>query len=166
MKRITIGRRTRRPAKGGRQLARALLRELPHLLRLVFRLVRDPAVPRFDKLLLAVVGLYLLTPLDLIPDILGPLGYVDDFYLLGMALARLVTAAGPERLLRHWDGDPHTLGYLVEGVEELGGSLPARIRRGLREVVRNPRGLRPRKRKPRIRRIRVDEEARVHLEEY
>jgi uncharacterized membrane protein YkvA (DUF1232 family) len=163
--RITIGRRKRRGKNRGREMARRLLRELPNLFKLVFRLIRDPGISRFEKLLFAGVALYMMTPLDLVPDILGPLGWVDDFYLLGMALGRLVAAAGPERLLRHWDGDPHTLGYFVEGVEELGASLPARIRRGLQNVIRDPRRLRSRKKRPIVRRIRVDRESRVHLEE-
>jgi uncharacterized membrane protein YkvA (DUF1232 family) len=166
MKRITIGRSKPSRSSKARQAARSLLREFPNLLKLVFRLVRDPEIPRFDKLLFAAVAVYMVTPLDLVPDLLGPLGFVDDFYLLGMALGRLVVGAGPERLLRHWDGDPHTLGYLVEGVEELGGSLPARVKRGLRGIIRDPRRLRPGGRKPRIRRIRVDRDAQVHLEEY
>jgi uncharacterized membrane protein YkvA (DUF1232 family) len=165
MKRITIGRRKRRQKNQGRAMARQLLRELPNLFKLVFRLIRDPSISRFDKLLFAGVAVYLMTPLDLIPDVLGPIGWVDDFYLLGMALSRIVVGAGPERLLRHWDGDPHTLGYLVEGVEELGGSLPTRIRRGLRNVIRDPRRLRPKKKRPIVRRIRVDRDSQVHLEE-
>jgi uncharacterized membrane protein YkvA (DUF1232 family) len=162
--RITIGRKKKR-RNSARQMARALLRELPNLFKLVFRLIRDPAVSRFDKLLFAAVAVYMITPLDLVPDVLGPIGFIDDFYLLGMALARLVTSAGPDRLLTHWDGDPGTLGYFVEGVEELGGSLPARIRRGLKNVVRDPRSLRPKKKRPVIRRIRVDRDSQVHLEE-
>lgn len=162
MKRITIGRRRRRDR--GRDTARRMLRQLPHLFKLVFRLLRDPAVPRFDKLLFGAVALYMITPLDLIPDVFGVLGWVDDFYLLGLALGRLVTSAGPDLLLTHWDGDAKELGYFVEGVEDLGGSLPTRIRRGLQGIVSEPRRLRP-KRGRRIRRIRVDEDARVHLEE-
>lgn len=163
MKRITIGRRRR--SSSSRSTARALLRELPNLFKLVFRLVRDPAVPRFDKLLFGAVAVYMVTPLDLIPDIFGVAGWIDDFYLLGLALGRLVTSAGADRLLEHWDGNPRTLGMLVEGVEDLGATLPDKVRRGLRGVVREPRRLRRRKGRRPVRRIRVDEEARVHLEE-
>jgi uncharacterized membrane protein YkvA (DUF1232 family) len=181
MKRITIGKR--RKKKGGRQLARALIRELPNLLRLIYRLMRDPRVPRLDKALFGAVALYLLTPMDLIPDFLGVLGWVDDFYLVGLALGRLMVSAGPDGLLRHWDGDPRTLGYLVEGVDELGAELPSRIRRGLQGIISKPsqlarRGrddeerdakpgrLRRFRRSRRLpRRIRVDEDARIHLEE-
>jgi uncharacterized membrane protein YkvA (DUF1232 family) len=163
MKRITIGSRRRRRKR--RDTARALLRELPNLFKLVYRLIRDPAVPGVDKLLFGAVALYMATPLDLIPDVLGVAGWVDDFYLLGLALGRLVVSAGPDRLLSHWDGDPRMLGYLVEGVEELGASLPARIKRGLRGIMREPRRLKPGKKRSRLRRIRVDEDAHVHLEE-
>lgn len=180
MKRITIGKR-RKKKEGGRQLARALIRELPNLFRLVFRLLRDPAVGRFDKLLFGAVAVYLLTPVDLIPDFLGVLGWVDDFYLVGLALGRLMVSAGPDGLLKHWDGNPRTLGYLVEGVEQLGAELPSKVRRGLQGVVEKPSRLRLRRseagkegkgplrrfrRSKRLpRRIRVDEDARVHLEE-
>jgi uncharacterized membrane protein YkvA (DUF1232 family) len=169
MKRISL-RRKPRPS-GPRQAVRALLRELPNLFKLVFRLVRDPAVPRIDKLLFGAVALYMMTPFDLIPDFLGPLGWIDDLYLLGLALGRIVVAAGPDRLLTHWDGDPKTLGYLVEGVDELGGELPGRIRRALRGLVSDPGQLRGKKKKARkgrrpvVRRIRIDDDARVHLEE-
>jgi uncharacterized membrane protein YkvA (DUF1232 family) len=167
MKRIRIGRKRRRPS-GPRAVARMLIRDLPSLFKLVFRLVRDPAVPRLDKILFGAVALYMMTPIDLIPDFLGVVGWIDDFYLLGLALGRLVVSAGPDRLLQHWDGDPKALGHLVEGVDELGAELPARIRRALRGIVDNPGQLRPRRggrKRPVVRRIRVDEEDRVHLEE-
>jgi uncharacterized membrane protein YkvA (DUF1232 family) len=161
MKRITIGRRRRQ--SGAREMARALIRELPNLFKLVYRLIRDPAMPRFEKVLFGAVALYMVTPVDLIPDFLGVVGWIDDFYLLGLALGRIVVAAGPDRLLSHWDGDPATLGRLVEGVEELGADLPSRVKRGLRGIMKEPRRLRRRKRP--LRQIRVDEEDRVHLEE-
>jgi uncharacterized membrane protein YkvA (DUF1232 family) len=163
MKRITIGRRRRR--KGPRQVVRALLRELPNLFKLVFRLMRDPQVGRMDKVLFGAVAVYMLTPFDLIPDFLGVVGWIDDMYLLGLALGRLMVSAGPDRLLSHWDGDAGVLGYLVEGVDDLGAELPSRIRRALQGMIAQPSRLRRRGRPGRPRRIRVDEESRVHLEE-
>lgn len=159
MKPIRIGRR--RVRKQARKSARQLVRELPNLFKLVFRLIRDPAVPRFDKLLFAGVAAYMLTPADLIPDFLGVLGWVDDLYLLGLVLGRLLTGAGPDRLLEHWDGDPTALGYLVDGVEEMGGLLPPAMRRTLTRMSDPPR----RRRGRRPQRVRIDEEARVHIEE-
>jgi uncharacterized membrane protein YkvA (DUF1232 family) len=157
MKPIRIGRRKARQRT--RKSARALMRELPNLFKLVFRLIRDPAVPRLDKLLFVGVGAYMLTPADLVPDFLGVLGWVDDLYLLGLVLGRLLAGAGTDRLLNHWDGDPAALGYLVEGVEDMGALLPPAMRRTLTHMSESPgprRGRRPQ-------RVRIDEEARVHI---
>jgi uncharacterized membrane protein YkvA (DUF1232 family) len=159
-KRITLGRRRSR-----RNAARSLVRELPNLFKLVFRLMRDRSVPPLDKALFGAVAVYMLTPLDLVPDFLGVIGWVDDFFLIGLALGRLMAAAGPDALLRHWDGNAAALGYLVEGVNELGVMLPDGVRRALVGVVRNPARLRARRRRAPVRRIRMDEEDRIHVEE-
>lgn len=159
-KRITLGRRRRR-----RNAARALVRELPNLFKLVFRLLRDPRVPAWNKALFGAVAVYMITPLDLIPDFLGVIGWVDDLYLLGLALNRLLVSAGPGVLLKHWEGNPSVLGYLVEEVEEMGGMLPQKMQRALRNLVRDPSRLGRKRRRAPVKRIRVDDEARIHVEE-
>ena len=45
---------------------------------------------------------------------------------------------GPDLLLHHWDGNPAALGYLIEGVEEIGGSLPGKVRAGLHSIADDP----------------------------
>jgi uncharacterized membrane protein YkvA (DUF1232 family) len=127
-------RRDRR--RRARKTALSLIAQLPHLLRLLARLMRDPRIALGDKVLFAGVAAYLLMPADLIPDLLAPLGLIDDVYLVGLALARLFGRAGPDVLLEHWDGDPRALGYLVEGVHQIGGLLPGPVRSTLRKVVR------------------------------
>jgi uncharacterized membrane protein YkvA (DUF1232 family) len=160
-KRITLGRRRKRK----KNPARMLLRELPNFFKLVFRLLRDARVPAVNKALFGAVAVYMLTPVDLIPDFLGVLGWVDDLYLLGLALGRLMASAGPDALLRHWDGNPSALGYLVEGVEEMGGMLPKKVQGALGRLAKDPSPLRRRRRRAPVRRIRVDEDERIHLEE-
>jgi uncharacterized membrane protein YkvA (DUF1232 family) len=122
----------RRGTQSTRKAARDLLHELPSFLKLLYRLLRDSRVQRADKLLFAAVAAYVVAPADLVPDFLGMFGLVDDLYLLGLALGRLLTRAGPDLLLQHWDGNPRSLGYLVEGVEQLGEMLPGPIRGMLR----------------------------------
>ncbi len=54
---------------------------------------RDPRVPWFAKVIAACVAAYALSPIDLIPDFIPVLGYLDDVILvpLGILLAvRLV----------------------------------------------------------------------------
>lgn len=164
MKRVTVGRRRRKSSAS--TVARKLVRQLPSLFKLVFRLLRDPRVPRFDKLLFGAVAVYMLTPIDLLPDFFGVLGWVDDLYLLGLALNRLIGSAGADLLLEHWDGDAQSLGYLVEGVEEMGGMLPDSVKSGLDTIADKPRTVKRGPGRPRpASRIRVDDESRIHIEE-
>jgi uncharacterized membrane protein YkvA (DUF1232 family) len=56
---------------------------------------RDPRVPWYAKTLALVVAAYALSPIDLIPDFIPVLGYLDDLLLvpLGILLAiRLIPA--------------------------------------------------------------------------
>src|SRR5512139_6212 len=57
---------------------------------------RDPRTPWYAKLLAALIAAYALSPIDLIPDFVPVLGYLDDLILipLGIALAiRLIPHA-------------------------------------------------------------------------
>jgi uncharacterized membrane protein YkvA (DUF1232 family) len=108
---------------------------MPNFFGLLIRLMRDARVPRLDRVLFGLVMAYVLMPADLIPDIFGFLGLADDLYLIGLALNRLFSRAGPDLLLEHWEGNPRALGYVVEGVEEIGALLPRRIRETLKGFV-------------------------------
>lgn len=58
--------------------------------------VRDPRTPWYARLVAGLVVAYAFSPLDLIPDFVPVLGYLDDLILipLGVALAlRLIPAA-------------------------------------------------------------------------
>lgn len=134
-------RRFRLGARSARRLARTMITQLPSVIGLVWRVLRDPRVSGVDRALFALVLAYILTPADLLPDFVLMLGLVDDLYLVGLALSRLLGRAGPDILLEHWRGDPEMLGYFVGSVEELGGLLPGPIRRALRRTVARTRSV-------------------------
>jgi uncharacterized membrane protein YkvA (DUF1232 family) len=113
-----------------------MITNLPNLVRLLVRLIADRRVSVLDKAFFGFVLFYTLAPADLIPDVFWMIGLFDDVYLIGLALTRLLTRAGPDILLEHWAGDPRELGYLIERVGDVGGLLPGRVRRTLRNVVR------------------------------
>ena len=48
---------------------------------------RDPRVPVVAKLVVVLVVAYALSPIDLIPDFIPVLGYLDDMLLLPMGIA-------------------------------------------------------------------------------
>jgi len=73
-----------------------LKRRLQHELYALYLAYRDPRTPWHARLVAAAVLAYALSPIDLIPDFIPVLGYLDDLILvpLGVALAlRLIPAA-------------------------------------------------------------------------
>lgn len=81
-----------------------LLVDFPSLVKLIYRLLRDRRVSRWDKLILAGVMAYILNPMDLLPDAIPLLGQIDDAYLLAMALLRLLNRSDEQVLRKHWHG--------------------------------------------------------------
>jgi len=43
---------------------------------------RDPRVPLYAKIFVAIVVAYALSPIDLIPDFIPILGYIDDLIII------------------------------------------------------------------------------------
>jgi len=86
--------------------AREALRLLPDVVRLVRRLAADRSLPRGVRLRLWALLVYLLSPLDLVPDFLPVIGYADDVVVVAWTLRSVVRRAGYEALERHWPGQP------------------------------------------------------------
>jgi len=51
---------------------------------------RDPATGRLPKLIALIVAAYALSPIDLIPDFIPVLGYIDDLILIPMGITLTV----------------------------------------------------------------------------
>lgn len=127
-----------------RRTMKDLLLLLPNLLKLLVRLVRDPRVSRADKFILGGTILYVIVPVDFIPDLIPFVGQVDDTYLVALALIRLVNRADPGVVERHWDGGVDLKGVLSSIVDVAVHFLPKPIRMALVEriEIREPRSLR------------------------
>lgn len=77
-----------------KQWARALKLE-SHALSLA---ARDPRTPFHAKLVVALVAAYALSPIDLIPDFIPVLGYLDDLIIVPLGIAFAVRLIPPEVL--------------------------------------------------------------------
>jgi len=77
-----------------RTWARGLKREA-HALALA---ARHPATPWPAKLVAGLVVAYALSPIDLIPDVIPLLGYLDDLILLPIGIALAIRLIPPEVL--------------------------------------------------------------------
>ena len=75
-----------------RRRARALKSETYAL----YLACRDPRTPWFAKLVGAAVVAYALSPLDLIPDVIPVLGYLDDLILVPAGIALTLRLIPPE----------------------------------------------------------------------
>lgn len=62
---------------------------------------RDPRVPWHVKLLALAVAAYALSPIDLIPDFIPVLGYLDDVILLPLGILLVIRLIPPEILAEH-----------------------------------------------------------------
>lgn len=61
-------------------------------LKAVIALMRNPKVSRFPKFLVIAAILYLLMPLDVLPDAAPVIGWLDDIMFLVGALSLLLNA--------------------------------------------------------------------------
>ena len=126
-----------RPRRGAKRQLTDLIQQLPRYGRLLAGLLTDSRVSGVNRALAVVALLYLLLPLDFIPDYIPFLGQVDDVYLVMLALQRLVDGAGRRVLADHWTGDMRDLrGLDIAGaVEAAAFFLPSRLRRRLRALL-------------------------------
>ena len=109
---------------------------IPNLIKLAYRLMRDPRVPQKHKVFLSAALVYAVAPVDLIPDYLPFVGRADDLLLLAFALNTMFEAAGEAIVHEHWDGTGDVL-EIVAGVVEWGASLvPWPIRRAMKRYLR------------------------------
>ena len=69
---------------------------------------------------------FVLSPADIIPNMIPVLGELDDLFILTLALQHLVAHADEEVLRDHWPGDPEELTQLSVGAGDGSGVvLPA-----------------------------------------
>lgn len=64
---------------------------------------RDPRVPWYAKALAGAVAAYALSPIDLIPDFIPVLGYLDDLLLVSLGIWLAVRLVPPPLMLEFRD---------------------------------------------------------------
>ncbi|RVD62613.1 YkvA family protein [Mesorhizobium sp. M7A.F.Ca.ET.027.03.2.1] len=62
---------------------------------------RDPRTPRYAKALAVCVASYALSPIDLIPDFIPVIGYLDDVILVPLGVLAVVRMIPPEVMAEH-----------------------------------------------------------------
>jgi uncharacterized membrane protein YkvA (DUF1232 family) len=110
------------------QTLRELVILLPQLAGLIARLAADPGVPRRIKAILAVTAVFLASPIDLIPDFIPVLGYLDDVVLVAIVLDGLLNHVDRDLLLRYWPGDAASLDRTGAAAARVAAWVPRRFK--------------------------------------
>lgn len=108
---------------------------LPNMFKLLGKLIADARVPLAEKALFAAAVVYVIVPLDFIPDVFPFIGQVDDIYLVALTLLRLLTKTDESVLRQHWDGGGDII-KLTDSIVSLAPAiLPKRVTRILTSRV-------------------------------
>jgi uncharacterized membrane protein YkvA (DUF1232 family) len=94
-------------------VAKDLATILPACATTARRLRKDPRVPKRAKLAVAIAGLWVLSPIDLIPEFLPVIGPLDDIVVVALALRYAARRTPPDALIDAWPADIRILRRLV-----------------------------------------------------
>jgi len=83
---------------------REALRLVPDVLRLVRSLLTDRTVPVGVRLWLVLLVVWLVSPIDLVPDFLPVIGPLDDVVVAVLVLRYVRRRLGEDELRRRWLG--------------------------------------------------------------
>ena len=94
-------------------LLKDLASVLPACVATARKLRRDPRVPRRAKLAVAFAALWVLSPIDLIPEFLPVIGPLDDVVVVALALRYAARRIPREAIEEAWTGEPRLLSRLL-----------------------------------------------------
>lgn len=114
---------------------RNFLMFLPNMVMLLGRMLKDARVPTAEKALFLAAIVYVVSPLDFIPDIFPFIGQVDDLYVVALTLLRLVNRTDESVVREHWHGGGDVVA-LADSIANLAPKfLPKRVSRVLTSRV-------------------------------
>ena len=102
-------------ALGKRTQARELAKLVPNLLVLFRGLLGDPRVPKSSKAWVWFAVLWLVSPIDLIPEFIPVAGPLDDVIVAALVLRHVIRRTERSVVLDHWRGEAATLEPFLRG---------------------------------------------------
>ena len=104
-----------------KRLPPGILRDLaafiPDCVTTVRRLRKDPRVPRRAKIAILIAGLWLASPIDLIPEFIPVIGPLDDIVVVALALRYAGRQVPRDVILAAWPGESRLLERLLGPVK-------------------------------------------------
>jgi uncharacterized membrane protein YkvA (DUF1232 family) len=111
-----------------RRLQPGLLKDLaaflPACVTVARRLRKDPRVPRRAKLVVGFAALWVLSPIDLIPEFLPVIGPLDDVVVVVLALRYAARRIPRDILFEAWPAEPRLLDRLLRSRHDVALDRP------------------------------------------
>jgi uncharacterized membrane protein YkvA (DUF1232 family) len=104
---------------------------LPNMVTLLARMIKDSRVPTAEKALFLAAIVYVISPLDFIPDFFPFIGQVDDIYVVALTLLRLVNRTDESIVRQHWSGG----GDIVSLANSIAGIAPKFLPKRVARVI-------------------------------
>ncbi len=82
---------------------------LPRLGLFLYHLAREPRVPWTVKAAVVGMAAYLASPIDLLPDWIPGVGYLDDVLLVAVVVNYIFAKIPEDVLIEHWGEDIESL---------------------------------------------------------
>jgi uncharacterized membrane protein YkvA (DUF1232 family) len=107
---------------------KALLQALPTIMRAIVGLATDPSLPRAAKIALGAAALYLASPIDLVPDFIPLLGYLDDLVVAAVLVDGVLNFVDRSLVLRYWPASSESLEKVARVAHLLAAWVPRRVK--------------------------------------
>lgn len=135
LQKVNDAKLTRKEKSESKNRIKNALMFLPNMVKLLGKMMTDGRVPVAEKALFIGAIVYVISPLDLIPDIFPFIGQVDDLYVVALVLLRLINRTDEAVVRENWDGggDIVSLANTIAGIAPR--FLPKRVARILSAEV-------------------------------
>ena len=124
-----------RPRRAQKKEAKGRMRNflsfLPNMVKPLGRLLKDSRVPTAEKALFVAAIVYVVSPLDFIPDVFPFIGQVDDIYMVALSLLRMINRTDDRVVREHWSGG----GDIVALASSIAGIAPTFLPRRVSRVL-------------------------------
>ncbi len=110
---------------------KSFLMFLPNMVTLLARLLKDGRVPTAEKALFLAAIVYVISPLDFIPDVFPFIGQVDDIYVVALTLLRLINRSDETVVRQLWPGG----GDIVALADSIANIAPKFLPRRISRVI-------------------------------
>lgn len=123
--------RRRREKSELRGRMKSFIMFLPNMVVLLGRLLKDARVPAAEKALFLAAIVYVISPLDFIPDVFPFIGQVDDIYVVSLTLLRLLNRSDERIVRENWPGG----GDIVALADSIASVAPILLPRRITRVL-------------------------------